>query len=274
MVPELVEGSQGVERSKGERIINSKARSPYPSIGNYIPLSPPLLTFWWTDSRPALSRCGRPRSSRSKTGSAKASGPHLLRCGASTISGLLLRNADAEKVRMIMLMTDGFFGMDLSSSKAPCRRKGFFMLIHHIASAVLGCYKTAPPPHIIERLALRVLFAGMTALLLLAAPMDEVRAQSAPRVTKVSVGGYTLSLATFGLDAVFELRVEFDQSVNVTGRPHLVVEVGSQQRKLDLYAGYGVPGAAANQSPTRSLSLTNTTWRRPRSARSWPRVST
>ena len=90
---------------------------------------------------------------------------------------------------------------------------------------------------------MRVLFAGMAGLLLLAAPMDEARAQSAPRVTRVWLAGYTQSSATFGLDHVSEIRVDFDQSVQVTGTPQLVVEIGSQKRNLDLYAGYFVPGA-------------------------------
>ena len=95
-----------------------------------------------------------------------------------------------------------------------------------------------------------VLLAGASVF---ASPMDEAWAESAPRVTKVIVSGYTGSSATFGLDAVFELRVEFDQSVEVTGKPQLVVEIGSQKRNLDLYAGYAVPGAGVNYGGVRHL---------------------
>ena len=89
--------------------------------------------------------------------------------------------------------------------------------------------------------AVRVLFAGMAGLLLLAAPMDEAQAQSAPQVKQVWRSGTTLSSATYGLDHVSQISVEFDQSVEVTGTPMLVVEIGSQKRNLDPYAGYGFP---------------------------------
>ena len=88
---------------------------------------------------------------------------------------------------------------------------------------------------------MRVLFAGVAALLLLATPMDEARAQPAPQVGGVQLGGYTNSPSM--LDSVVEIAVSFDQQVRVTGMPQLVVEIGSQKRNLDLYAGYAVPGA-------------------------------
>ena len=53
------------------------------------------------------------------------------------------------------------------------------------------------------------------------------------------------------------MGVRFDKSVEVTGRPQLVVEIGSSQRHLDLYAGYGsIPGAlffGPRREPSPSL---------------------
>ena len=138
--------SKGVERSKGERGINSKALSPYLSVGNYIPLSSPLLTCWRTDSRPALSRHGRPRSSRSRIGSAKVCGPHPRHNAASTISQLLFRNADAKKVRIIVLTIDSFFGRDLSSSQAPRRRKGILHAASPFDFRYTRMLQSCPPP--------------------------------------------------------------------------------------------------------------------------------
>ncbi len=97
---------------------------------------------------------------------------------------------------------------------------------------------------------MRILFAGIAAFLLLAAPMDEARAQSTPQVTALFAyaGGRSFYDSALGrydlpLDKVVEVTVRFDQAVDLTGRPQLVVEVGSQKRNLDLYAGFGVPGA-------------------------------
>ena len=97
---------------------------------------------------------------------------------------------------------------------------------------------------------MRVLLAGTAALLLLAAPLEEARAQSTPRVTALFAyaGGTSFYDSALGrydlpLDKVVEVTVQFDQAVDLTGRPQLVVEVGSQKRNLDLYAGFGVPGA-------------------------------
>ena len=78
-----------------------------------------------------------------------------------------------------------------------------------------------------------VLLAGVAALLLLAAPMEEALAESAPQVTRVSLDRYW-GVGCCKLDQVARLRVEFDQPVDVTGKPQLTVEIGSQQRKRNL----------------------------------------
>ena len=61
-----------------------------------------------------------------------------------------------------------------------------------------------------------VLLAGM-AILLCLPPLGEAEAQSAPQVTQVWRSGTTQSSATFGLDHVLAISVQFDQPVEVRG---------------------------------------------------------
>lgn len=81
---------------------------------------------------------------------------------------------------------------------------------------------------------MRALNYIVAALLLLAAPPEEARAQSAPRITTVGFSDPDNPLDIYPLDHMVKVRVVFDKPVEVTGRPQLTVEVGSQRRNLDL----------------------------------------
>ena len=103
---------------------------------------------------------------------------------------------------------------------------------------------------------MRVLFAGVAALLLLAAPMEGAWAESssAPKVTSVLIRnsdiesggapratGAAEATQTVGFAERVYIRVEFDQPVKVTGKPQVVLTVGTQQRYAyrDVRAGNG-----------------------------------
>ena len=80
-----------------------------------------------------------------------------------------------------------------------------------------------------------VLFAGVAALLLLAAPMEEARAQDAARVTEVIVRageGYDYH-SPIGFAASVRVRVKFSNPVVVTGTPQVALQIGSQTRYAD-----------------------------------------
>ena len=80
-----------------------------------------------------------------------------------------------------------------------------------------------------------VLFAGVAALLLLAAPMEEARAQDAPRVTEVIVWageGYDYH-SPIGFAASVRVRVKFSNPVVVRGTPQVALQIGSQTRYAD-----------------------------------------
>ena len=83
---------------------------------------------------------------------------------------------------------------------------------------------------------MRVLFAGIAALLLLATPLDEARAQDTPRLTKVSVyaGGEDWSYhSPVGLGASVVVSVSFSSRVVVTGTPQIALQIGSHIRYAD-----------------------------------------
>ena len=65
-----------------------------------------------------------------------------------------------------------------------------------------------------------VLFAGMAALLLLAAPLDKARAQDAPRVSTVRLMGAPASGNTYCFAELIEVGVTFTEAVTVTGTPN------------------------------------------------------
>ena len=83
---------------------------------------------------------------------------------------------------------------------------------------------------------MRVLFAGVTAILLLATPVDTARAQDAPRVTKVYVAtneGYYEGYdphSPVGFAAKVGVVLHFSKPVVVTGTPQVALQIGSQTR--------------------------------------------
>ena len=82
---------------------------------------------------------------------------------------------------------------------------------------------------------MRVLFAGMATLLLLAASIDEARAENAPEVTDVIVrafDGYEY-YPTIGFAAEVRVRVDFDSRIAVTGTPQVALQIGSHTRYAD-----------------------------------------
>ena len=130
------------------------------------------------------------------------------------------------------------------------------MLLRHLIPAVLYSSEITPYFPKIEKLMMNALLAGVTALLLLAAPLEEARAESAPRVTSFRVaGGISSPVNNWPLDKMSEVAILFDQPVKVTGRPQLTVEVGEQRRNLDLLTGYatGPAGAYYYEDPVRAL---------------------
>ena len=114
---------------------------------------------------------------------------------------------------------------------------------------------TLPPPRKIERSTMTVLLAGVVTLLLLVAHWAEAQTQSAPRVTHIENLGWTSTSATFGLDATFHIQVVFDKPVKMTGKPQLVVEIGSRKRNLDIISGYHAPYYFPAASVWRALTF-------------------
>ncbi len=92
---------------------------------------------------------------------------------------------------------------------------------------------------------MRVLFAGMAALLLLAAPMEKVRAQTqgAAEITNISVSNTGLGReysgrgvprpAVTGFAEDINVVVTFSSRVVVTGNPQIVLAIGTQKRYAD-----------------------------------------
>ena len=78
---------------------------------------------------------------------------------------------------------------------------------------------------------MRVLLAGIATCLLLAAPMEKVRAQSVRRVTDVAFQTSPKHGDTYRLDEQIGVVVEFPYAMKVTGHPQLGLTVGSQTRQ-------------------------------------------
>ena len=111
------------------------------------------------------------------------------------------------------------------------------MLLHQSISAILSCYKTTPPPRIIEMSAMRALFVGVAALLLLAVPMEQARAQDeAPRAHLLNIDFWAASgdpVAQLGDRITVTLR--FFPAVRVTGVPYITLDIGSSKRRANFY---------------------------------------
>ena len=90
-----------------------------------------------------------------------------------------------------------------------------------------------------------VLFAGMAALVLLAAPLDKARAQDAPTVTAITFESFPKSGDTYKRGEEIRLAVTFSEAVVVTGTPRARMRVEQQDRFL--YADYNAALSEASR---------------------------
>ena len=105
------------------------------------------------------------------------------------------------------------------------------MLTRHSISVVSGRSETnSPPLRGIEGPAVRVLFAGIAAFLLLTAPIDEVRTQDvSPRVSQITVLP-PVSGDTYRPSDRIVVVVRFSDPVKVIGTPQIGLTIGSVTR--------------------------------------------
>ena len=90
-----------------------------------------------------------------------------------------------------------------------------------------------------------VLFAGMAALLLLAASLDKAWAQDAPTVTAITFGDLPKSGDTYKRGEEIRLAVTFSEAVVVTGTPRIRMAVEWEDRFL--YADYNAASSEGSR---------------------------
>ena len=105
----------------------------------------------------------------------------------------------------------------------------------HIDRASTSGPQLPPPPRGIDRSAMRILFAGMAALLLFATPMDSAQAQDRPYVIRVTVGAFEdyEYRPIYGFHTTVHVRVYFSSRVVVTGVPQVALQIGTHTRYAD-----------------------------------------
>ncbi len=115
------------------------------------------------------------------------------------------------------------------------------MLLRHLISTSPDRPKTTQPARELRCQQVSVLFAGMTAILLLAAPMDAARAQSTPWIRTVGFASHPqYENNTYRLGEQIVVTVKFitgstlspqSETLTVTGTPQLGLTIGGQTRQ-------------------------------------------